>query len=307
MYPDQNVPRCSRRYGTADRLRKSLPALILASLSPLVPLSILKAQAPAAPDEAIEQRVLATVHALYGGTSEVHGYLPLTEPFKTASRWELVVTKETDLEDEMIDPSPVTICFVRGDVPDCSEEALFSISDGIVDDQGRLFHKFLEARIVYASADRTEPLQLLRTCSISGGNGSCGIYTFLFEYKHSRDQFQLLFHDIVPHNLNGATRFVEAGPLLGDVVSATPTSNAPYGYFVSVYRRDAAGHYARILRYRSRTHYSDGNRLPVVDSDMPEILLRLGSWKSGDPLPIPVVKPDNCTKLSLIKGEEWCH
>ncbi len=218
-----------------------------------------------------------------------------------------MATKETDLQEEMIDPNPVTICFVRSDVPDCSEKGLFPISDGIADNPGRLFHNFLEARVVYASADRTAPLLLLKACSMAGFNGNCGIYTFLFAYDHSRDQFYLAFHDIVPHNLNGTTRFVEAGPLLGAVVSATPTSNAPYGYFVSVYRSDASGHYAQNLRYRSKTHCNDGNRLSVVDSDMPEILLRLGLWKPGDPLPIPFVKPDNCTKLSIIKGEEWCQ
>jgi hypothetical protein len=180
-----------------------------------------QAAAPAltAPDREIEQRVFETVNGLYGGTSEVRGYLPLTEPFKAASRWELVAAKETDLQDEMIDPNPVTICFVRSDVPDCSEKGLFPISDGIADNQGRLFHSFLEARVVYASADRTAPLLLLKACSSAGVNGNCGTYTFLFAYDHSRGQFYLAFHDIVPRNLNGTTRFVEAGPLLGDVVS----------------------------------------------------------------------------------------
>jgi hypothetical protein len=210
------------------------------------------AQTLTVPDREIEQRVLETVHELYGGTSEVREQLALTEAFKAVSRWELVATKETDLQDEMIDPDPVTICFVRSDVPDCSEKWLFPISDGIADNQGRLFHNFLEARVVYASADRTAPLLLLKSCSWAGVNGNCGIYTFLFAYDHSRDQFHLVFHDIVPHNLNG-TRFVEAGPLLGDIVSATPTSNAPYGYFVIVYRRDTSGHYGQILRYRSKT------------------------------------------------------
>jgi hypothetical protein len=76
---------------------------------------------------------------------------------------------------------------------------------------------------------------------------------------------------------------------------------------VTVYRRDAEAHYAQTLRYRSKTHYNDGNRLSVVDSDMPEILRRLGLLKPGDPLPIPFSKPDECTKLTLIKGEEWCQ
>jgi len=267
------------------------------------------AQALTVPDRQIEQRVLGTVHESYGGTSEVRDDLSLTQPFDAASQWALVATKETDLQgtDEIVDPNPVTICFVRSNVPDCSEKALFPISDGDADNHGRLFHNFLEARIVYAAADRTSPLLLLKTCSWAGGNGNCGIYTFLFAYDRARDKFDLVFHDIVPRNNNGTTRFVETGSLLGDVVSATPTSNAPYGYFVSVYRRDAAAHYAQVLRYRSKTHYNDGNRLSVVDSEMPEILRRLGLWKPGDPLPIPFAKPADCTKLTLIKGEEWCH
>jgi len=267
------------------------------------------AQALTVPDRETEQRVLETVHELYGGTSEVRAYLPLTEAFRAASRWELVATKETALQsnDEITDPNPVTICFVRSDVADCAEKRLFPISDRDADNQERLFYTLLEARVVYASADRTAPLLLLKACSSAGINGNCRIYTFLFAYDHSRDQFDLVFHDFVPRNNNGITRFVETGPLLGDVISAAPTSNAPYGYFVSVYRSDASGHYAQILRYRSKTHYADGNPLSVVDSDMPEILLQLGLWKPGDPLPVPFAKPDGCTKLTLIKGEEWCQ
>jgi len=297
-----------RRHIEPHSLLMSIGCLILVAVqigSAAEPQSA--AQLPAVPDQKIEQRVLETVHGLYGGTSQVRGYLSLTEPLKTASRWELVATKETDLQDEILDSNPVTICFVRSEIPDCSEKGLFPISDGIADKHGRLFYNFLEARVVYASADRTAPLLLLKACSRAGINGNCGIYTFLFAYDPSRDDFYLKCHDIVPRNLNGTTRFVETGPLLGDVVSATPTNNAPYGYFVSVYRSDASGHYAQILRYRSKTHYGDRNGLSVVDSDMPEILFRLGFWKPGDPLPIPLVKPDNCIKLSLIKGEEWCQ
>lgn len=167
---------------------RRLLTLTLVSLSPVVPLSILEAQARAVPDKAIEQRVLKTIHALYGGKSEVRDYLPLTEPFKAASRWELAATKETDLQDEQLDPNPVTICFIRSDVPDCSEKVIFPISDGIADNHGRLFHNFIEARVVYGSTERTAPLLLLKACSWAGDNGNCGIYTLLFEYDHARDQ-----------------------------------------------------------------------------------------------------------------------
>jgi len=45
--------------------------------------------------------------------------------------------------------------------------------------------------------------------------------------------------------------------------------------------------YGRILRYRGLTGYSDGNPLAVADSEMPEILRRLGLWQPGEPLPVP--------------------
>jgi hypothetical protein len=74
------------------------------------------------PDRQIEQRALETVHSMYGGTSEVRIYLPLTEPFNATSKWELVAKKETDLKgnDEIIDPNPVTICFVRHTYQQCA-------------------------------------------------------------------------------------------------------------------------------------------------------------------------------------------
>jgi hypothetical protein len=175
-----------------------------------------------------------------------------------------------------------------------------------LDPSARLFYSFRAARVVYADPARAAPRLMVSACGLAGINGNCGILTFLFQYDRASDRFRLVFHDVVPRNNNGATRFVESGSLQGNVISAVPTGTAPYGYFVSVYRQDPTGRYARILRYRSRTHYHDGNRLAVIDSDMPEILRRLGLWKSSDPLPDPAVMPQGCAGLVLRDGEEWC-
>ena len=46
--------------------------------------------------------------------------------------------------------------------------------------------------------------------------------------------------------------------------------------------------YGRAHGYRSRTRYADGNAFAVIDSDMPELLRRLGLWRIGDRVfPVP--------------------
>jgi hypothetical protein len=61
-------------------------------------------------------------------------------------------------------------------------------------------------------------------------------------------------------------------------------------------------HYRQVLRYRSATQYGDGNPLAVIDSEMPNILRRLGMWRAGQPLPAP----RGCKRPHLIKDALWC-
>jgi hypothetical protein len=76
---------------------------------------------------------------------------------------------------------------------------------------------------------------------------------------------------------------------------------------VEVYSRIADGEYSRVLKYRGNTGYGDGNRLAVIDSEMPETLRRLGLWKTGDALPVPPSMPRECTRLVMRKGVERCE
>ena len=100
---------------------------------------------------------------------------------------------------------------------------------------------------------------------------------------------------------------VEDGPLLGSVIVAYPTSDAPFTYFVEVYKRTSDSEYSRALRYRGHTGYGDGNPLAVIDSEMPETLRQLGLWKTGDALPVPPRMPAGCTRLVMRKGVERCE
>src|SRR5579862_4274290 len=86
-----------------------------------------------------------------------------------------------------------------------------------------------------------------------------------------------------------------------------PTDDAPFAYFVEVYKRVSDSDYSQVLRYRGNTRYGDGNPLAVIDSEMPETLRRLGLWKVGDALPVPPRMPQRCVRLVMRKGVEWCQ
>ena len=69
--------------------------------------------------------------------------------------------------------------------------------------------------------------------------------------------------------------------------------------------RPTPGGYRQALRYRSATHYDDGNGLAVIDSEMVGVERRLGVWKPGDRLPTPPGSP--CPRPNLRGAELWCR
>jgi hypothetical protein len=167
------------------------------------------------------------------------------------------------------------------------------------------YHLFADS-IVYANQNKSSPLLFLKVSGAVSGDGDCNIATALYRYDKVTDRFTRVFLNLTGRNNNQATRFVESGPLQGDVIVDKPTENAPYTYWIEVYRAAESGQYNRILRYRGHTAYSDGNPLAVADSEMPEILHRLGLWQPGDPLPVPAHMPKGCRDLFMRHGEEWC-
>jgi hypothetical protein len=92
-----------------------------------------------------------------------------------------------------------------------------------------------------------------------------------------------------------------AGPLAGDIIAVEPTETAPFGYWVTVNVFTPAQGYRPVLRFRSATTYADGNSLPVIDSEMANILGRRGLWRPGSPLPATP-----CAKPILRRMVLWC-
>ncbi len=287
----------------------------IAAVICLLPAANLGARGSAADTTAkIDQAVVAELSSMYGTTSKIVGHVDLTKPFRTKTPWALVIGKGPDKEatehDSFGEPGAVSICFVHNESIDCSESLFLAsyMEQNISRRSGeRLFYQLFNSAIVYSGPKKTQPLLLVRTCTMGGMNGDCGVSTFLFDYDRNADRFHTVFFNLTCRNNNQETRFIDRGPLIGDVIVAEPSDNAPFTYWVEIYKRNGSGKYARLMRYRGKTVYGDGNRLAVIDSEMPEILRRLKLWAPGQALPVPPKMPVGCSRLFMRKGVEWCE
>jgi len=263
---------------------------------------------------AADRAVVAKLSARFGINSKVIAHLDLTQPFQTKSQWSFVAAKQPDEESSVEDGAgnprgAISLCLVKNHEPDCSEEiflARYREKKISFDPGPGPFYELFASEIVFAGPGRTLPLLSIKSCTMRGANGDCGVSMFLFAYDQQADRFRVVFFNVMGRNNNQEARFVENGPLLGAVIVAYPADHAPFGYFVEVYKRTPDDEYSQILRYRGRTGYGDGNPLAVIDSEMPETLQRLGLWKTGDALPVPSRLPKGCTRLVMRKGVEWC-
>jgi hypothetical protein len=226
----------------------------------------------------------------------------LSKPFHTRTPWRLMATQGPPEEDGGGDlaPGKLSLCLQRGAAGPClSEPVTVTLAY-----PGWGPHYLETAKPVYPRGRTAPPLLELVTASQHGGNGSQAIVTQLLKYDPARDAFERIYEHDTGANNNEETRFIGAGPLKGAVISADPTENAPFGYWITVSRFTPARTYAQVLRYRSATRYNDGNPLAVIDSETPNIEQRLGLWKPGSPLPLPAGKP--CPNPRLKHSELWC-
>ena len=191
----------------------------------------------------IDRAVISKLSAEFGIKSKVITHLELTQTFQTKSRWSLVVAKQPDEESSVEDGGgnrmgAVSLCFVENDEPDCSEEMFLAKyrEEKVSFVSGEpTFHELIASDIVFSGPGRTLPLLKIKSCMNRGANGNCGVSTFLFAYDRKSERFRVVFFSMTDRNNNQETRVVENGPLLGSVVVAYPTSDAPFTYFVDVY------------------------------------------------------------------------
>jgi len=147
-----------------------------------------------------------------------------------------------------------------------------------------------------------EPILVVEVVDNVSLTGS-GRSTLIWAYNLKTDQFHQIFDHAVGRNTNGEIRVITDGPLAGHVVIDRAGQHAPYRYDITVYRL-VNSQYREILNYAGNSKYNDGNLMPVIDAEMPEIERRLHCWKPGDSLPTPA--RTHCSKVELRHGIEWC-
>lgn len=251
----------------------------------------------------IAHSVASSLPKKLGRSADVIVSIDLTRPFETRVQWTFVAAILPGTHFDGADEAPVA----GGALAQCFVERLTAHCVYPKQYDPREFSTPIElysTKVVFAGADNTRPLLLLKTGSAHGGDGGHSIFTQLFAYDRQSNEFRSVFSNATGSNNNQETRFIEQGPLRGDVIVADPTSSAPFAYWISVYSGNRKGGYSRsVLRYRSATHYGDGNHLAVIDSEMAGILRRMGLRRRGDLLPAPA----GCSRPVLREGEEWCQ
>jgi hypothetical protein len=232
--------------------------------------------------------------------------LDLAKPFAARSAWRFTATQDapvpdpTGVQDDKVD-GPVHLCLRKTPSSPCDPALKATVANPSDNDVFLAPHDLARAEIVQGSSG--PPLLFVQTGSVHSGNGDQLVRTQVLAYRADGDRFERVYEHVTGHNNNQDVRYIATGPLKGDIVSVEPTQDAPFGFWVVV-NAPANGGFKEVLRYRSATHYGDGNPLAVIDSEMPNMAQRLGLWKPGTPMPLPTRA---CPKPHLVRMALWCE
>ncbi len=246
--------------------------------------------------------------AFAGGSppEKVVASIDLSKPFATRSPWRLTATQGPEIADptgmEGVVPGPILACLRKGGDQSCSSDLGKPLHVGRESDLFDEPHFLQTAQVVRPRGPSARALLLVQLASVQSADGDQRVATQLLAYDRARDGFVAVFTHVTGRNNNQEVRYIDKGPLRGAVVTAEPTENAPFGYWIAVNALTPAYGYRQTLRYRSATRYGDGNPLAAIDSEMPNIQQHLGLWRPGKPLPVP----KGCAKPRLLKMELWC-
>ena len=239
--------------------------------------------------------------------STVIANLDLGKPFGARSAWRLIATEGPPITDPIVGddtiPGSISLCLTKTTPAQCAPLADMPSAQPGADSLFSVPHYLNNTQIVHPRGPSAKPLLLVQTASMLSGDGDQAVVTRLLVYQRAADKFAPIYEHTTGHNNNQEVRYVAAGPLMGDVIAVEPTQDKPYGFWVTVSQLTSAYTYKQVLRYRSATHYGDGNPLAVIDSEMPNLEAHLGLWKPGAPLPAPA----KCAHPHLVKAELWCN
>ena len=233
--------------------------------------------------------------------------IDLAQPFGTPMPWRFTASQGPDMPDPVgvtdeNAPGAIRLCLSNDYGRTCQPalQHMLAVSSA-QDDLYAEPHYLNSAEVVRTREGK--PLLLVSAASLHSANGDQRVALVALAYDRTRNGFVPVYEKSTGRNNNQEIRFIAGGPLKGGIISAEPTSNAPFGFWITVNRFGPASAYRQVLRYRSATRYGDGNPLAVIDSEMPNIHQQLGLLKPGGKLPVPQAK---CLNPRLIRKELWC-
>ncbi len=262
------------------------------------------------------QAVVASVVALALATAigaqsiSVISDIDLSSPFATSEGWRFIATQAPPVAGDNTasgdqEPGQIQLCLRPAPSAPCDARLQNTLRAPTSKSDYFTQPHYLDAvRIVYPRGRTDPPLLFVQAGSLHSGDGDQLVSTQMLAYEDSQNRFVRIYQYTTGRNNSQEVRYIGSGSLKGDVISVDPTENAPYGYWVTVSILTPQYTYKTVLHYRSATHYGDGNPLAVIDSEMPNIEQRLGYWKAGMSLPVPL---GACLKPRLIRMELWCN
>jgi len=231
--------------------------------------------------------------------------IDLTGPFKTRSSWIFTATQGPAVADPVVPgetvPGAIALCLSHDGTTGCDPALGQVLQTGDPDDTTSGPHYLNVAKI--ENPDDAHPILFVQVSGFPAVNNNRAVMTQALRYDAAQDRFVVAYQHLTGHNNNQEVRYVTDGPMRGDIISAEPTEDAPFGFWITVNRLRPDG-YRSVLRYRSATGYNDGNPLLVIDSEMPNLEARMGLWRPGRPLPLP---PESCLRPHLVHKELWCQ
>ena len=274
--------------------RQTMPRTVAFWLSALLCSSVPTGAATASPPDSASppDKVLSSIE--------------LSRPFAARPGWRFTATQGPASADPLGDgtdiaPGAIRLCVTPDAGRTCRPDLDTLLASSGQEDLFSQPHFLDDVRIVHPRPDL--PLLLVRVASIHSGDGDQRVATVALAYDRASDVFVPSYRRQTGRNNDQEIRYVETGPLQGAIVAVEPTGDAPFGFWIAISRIGPDDRYAQVLRYRSATPYGDGNPLAVIDSEMPNILQRLGLWHPGATLPLPA---GPCPKPRLVGRELWC-
>jgi hypothetical protein len=238
-------------------------------------------------------------------TQKVIARIDLSKPFHLPAGASFIATQGPEVDDPIYEgekaPGLIHLCLRAALSAPCAPTLDDALRQG---EQADWFSsiRYLEIdRLEYPNGGARPPLIHLQVSSLHSGDGDQRRVVEILARRAGR--FEVIYRQYIGNNHNEEARYIRSGPLKGSVVAALSPFGPPFSYVLKVSRLTPDYRYRQVLRYRSATIYGDGNPLAVIDSEMPNILRRLGLWQPGQPLPLP---SSPCPHPHLVKTELWC-